>query len=224
MRPPEPSVAAIAARLGVLRARLDELGGSAVEVVAVTKAFPAQVIAAAVEAGCTSIGENYAQELVGKRPVLDSLSERRPEVHFVGHLQSNKVRSLAGVVDVWQTLDRRSLADELAVRLPGAKVMVQVNTTGEEAKSGCRPQDTEELVGHAAQLGLDVSGLMTIGPTDGEQAATRDAFRMLRALADRLALGACSMGMTGDYELAVAEGSTHVRIGTLLFGPRPRRR
>ena len=224
MRPAAPSVASIAERLGVLRERLDALGGSDVVVVAVTKAFPGEVVTAAADAGCRAIGENYAQELLFKRQALGELGDHAPEVHFIGHLQSNKVRSLVGTVDVWQTLDRASVVDEVGRRVPGAVVMIQVNTTGERSKSGCAPSDAERLVATAAGHGLDVAGLMTVGPTSGDRAHTRRAFRTLRRLADGLGLASCSMGMTGDYEIAVEQGSTHVRIGTMLFGQRRRAR
>ncbi|CAN5495898.1 YggS family pyridoxal phosphate-dependent enzyme [soil metagenome] len=217
-----PSVATIAERLGAMRSRLDVLGARHVTIVAVTKAFPADVIRAAVEAGCSAIGENYAQELVAKSSVLEALAARRPDVHFIGHVQSNKVRPLAGTVDVWETLDRPAIVDRVARAAPGARVMVQVNATGEETKSGCRPGDAAALVDRARQGGLDVTGLMTMGPTSGDLDRCRSAFRAVRTLADELGLASCSMGMSGDYELAVAEGSTHIRVGTMLFGERHR--
>lgn len=216
------SAALIAERLGALRARLDVLGGRHVTIVAVTKSFPPHVVTAAVDAGCSTIGENYAQELVVKRSALDALGDRRPQVHFIGHVQSNKVRALAGAVDVWETLDRPSIIEHVARRTGRARVMIQVNATGEDAKQGCQPSDVAALVDHAVESGLDVEGLMTMGPTSGEQVATRDAFRAVRRLADELGLAACSMGMSDDYEVAVAEGSTHVRVGTILFGERHR--
>jgi len=100
-------------------------------------------------------------------------------------------------------------------------VLIQVNATGEESKSGCPPQDVAALVGHATQAGLDVAGLMTIGPTDGDTDRTTRAFVQTRTLVDELGLDVCSMGMSGDYELAVACGSTQLRLGSILFGPRP---
>lgn len=218
---PTPTAQQVEARLGALRARLDELGGGGVEVVAVTKAFPADVVVAAAAAGCRAIGENYARELLSKVPALDALETGiTPAVHFIGHVQSNKVRLLGRTVDVWETVDRESLADELGRRVPGARVMIQVNMTGEEAKAGCSPDDAAGLVEHAVAQGLVVEGLMTIGPTDLERTRTELAFRSLRRLADDLDLTSCSMGMSGDYEIAVAHGATHIRIGTLLFGER----
>jgi PLP dependent protein len=191
-----------------------------VGIVAVTKGFDGWAIEAAVAAGCRSIGENYAQELLTKREVIERL---RPEVHFIGRLQSNKVRQLAGLVDVWATLDRSSVIDEVARRAPGARVLVQVNATGEENKGGAAPDDVETLVARALDRGLEVAGLMTVGPTGQPPQAARPGFRMVRQLVDALALEVCSMGMSADITVAVEEGSTEVRLGTALFGPRPAR-
>jgi PLP dependent protein len=190
----------------------------AVEVVAVTKGFGPEAIAEAVAGGATSIGENYAQELIGKRAVVERLV---PRVHFIGHLQSNKVRQIAELVDVWSTLERVSVIDEVAKRAPGSTVLVQVNSTGESGKSGCLPGQVGEMVDHARQAGLLVAGLMTVGPTSGDPTETAGAFTLTRSLVDELGLAECSMGMSGDLELAVALGSTQVRIGTALFGARP---
>jgi uncharacterized pyridoxal phosphate-containing UPF0001 family protein len=142
-------------------------------------------------------------------------------VHFIGRLQSNKVRQLAGVVDVWETIDRPALVTELARRAPGATILVQVNTTGEPGKGGCPPDDVAALVEAARAAGLVVDGLMTVGPTVGGAEAARPGFRTTRRLLDRLGLATCSMGMSDDLEAAIEEGATRVRLGTALFGPRP---
>ncbi len=195
-----------------------------VELMAVTKAFDASVIRIAVEAGCRSIGENYAQELLAKRPTIDALDEsQRPTVNFIGHLQSNKVRQLAGLVDVWATVDRASLAKEIARRDPGGRVLIQVNSTDEPQKGGCAPDSLRALVERCRELGLRVDGLLTIGPTGRPAEAARPGFEIVRAAVDELGLAVCSMGMTADLEVAVACGSTQVRLGTALFGPRPTR-
>lgn len=217
MTPQPELVTRIAENLAQVRERIAAAGGgSDVEIVAVTKTFPASVVDAAVAAGCTAIGENYAQELVAKWAEVSS----RPRLHFVGRLQSNKVRVLAPIVDVWETLDRPSLIAELARRAPGARVLVQVNTTGEADKGGCPPADALALAEHAAAAGLDVAGMMTVGPTGLPPAAAAPGFAEVRALVDRAGLSVCSMGMTGDLEVAVAEGATEVRLGTALLGPR----
>lgn len=211
-------------RWRVLRAEIVEAGGSPerVQVVAVTKTFPPEVAALAVRVGLFDLGENYGQELEAKAPAVAKLlasSAATPRWHFIGGLQRNKVKRIASLVSLWQTVDRAELADEIAKRAPGASVLIQVNTTAEEQKSGCRPHDVAMLVDSARLRGLDVRGLMTVGPTDGSD--PRPAFAELRALADRLGLLECSMGMSGDVAAAVAEGSTMVRVGTRLFGARP---
>jgi pyridoxal phosphate enzyme (YggS family) len=188
-----------------------------VELLAVTKGFGADAVLAAAGAGCRAIGENYAQELLGKRDALDASGAR---VHFIGRLQSNKVRLLVGVVDVWESVDRPGLVDELARRAPGATILVQVNASGEVGKGGCPPDDVPGLVERATAAGLRVDGLMSVGPTAGGSEAARPAFRITRRLADELGLATCSMGMTDDLDVAVEEGSTRVRLGTALFGPR----
>ena len=192
-------------------------------VLAVTKGFGPEAIAAAVTAGCPAVGENYAQELLAKLDALgelDAAGDRRPEVHFIGRLQSRKVRALAGVVDVWQTIDRPVLVDEVARRAPGARIMVQVNVSDEPQKGGCTPDEAPALVTAARDAGLDVEGLMTVGRTGAPDAA-REGFRMLRLLADEVGVRQRSMGMSEDLEVAVSEGSTMVRVGTALFGDRP---
>jgi pyridoxal phosphate enzyme (YggS family) len=192
-----------------------------VRVVAVTKGFGDWAIEAAMSAGCPVIGENYAQELAAKRDVIVRLS---PQVHFIGRLQTNKVRLVADLVDVWASLDRAPLVDEVAKRAPAARVLIQVDTTGDPAKGGCAVADAPALAARARDLGLVVEGLMTVGPTGEPAESARAGFRQVRNLVDDLGLGVCSMGMSGDLAVAVQEGSTEVRIGTALFGPRPRRR
>jgi uncharacterized pyridoxal phosphate-containing UPF0001 family protein len=144
-------------------------------------------------------------------------------VHSIGQLQSNKIKQLAGIVDVWQSVDRLALLTEIAKRSPhsGAEVLIQVNATGEDGKGGCAPAEVGELVHSAFDLGLSVMGLMTVGPTQQDPVMTRSAFRLLRMLVDEHELRHCSMGMTGDLEIAIEEGSTMVRVGSALFGNRP---
>ncbi len=207
----------LAERLQRVRTQIVEAGGSGVQILAVTKGHPIEVVEAAVAAGLTAIGENYAQELVAKLG-------RRPfdvAVHFIGQLQTNKVRLIADLVDVYETLDRPSLIVELAKRAPGAHVLVQVNTTAEPTKGGCAPDEAELLVTRATAAGLVVDGLMTVGPTEGGAEAARPGFRVVRGLCDRLGLTVCSMGMSDDFVVAVQEGSTLVRLGSVLFGMRP---
>ena len=206
-----------------IRERIAALAGDRpVELIAVTKGFGADALDAALAAGCGLVGENYAQELVAK---VESRPSGRDglEVHFIGQLQTNKVRLVVSIVDVWQTVDRAALADEIAKRAVGARVFVQVNTTSEDAKGGCPPASAGGLVEHCREAGLQVEGLMTVGPTSGDRAETASAFTLLRRLADDNGLVGCSMGMTGDYDLGIEHGATHVRIGSALFGERPKR-
>lgn len=209
------STDSVRAALDELRARIERAGGVDVEIVAVTKTFGPEAIEAALAAGCRAIGENYAQELLAKRDAAAAA-----EVHFIGQLQSNKVRQLADVVDVWETVDRAKLANEIAKRAPGARILIQVDTTDEPGKGGVPLADLDALVDHVRGLDLELAGLMTVGPTEGGPAAAAPGFRQVRTAVDRLGLAVCSMGMTGDLEVAVAEGSTQVRVGTALFGQR----
>ena len=220
MSAPPPAPATLARRYEALQARIASAGGQGVTVIAVTKAFGAWAVDAAAACGIGHIGENYAQECVAK--VAEASAAPMPRVHFVGRLQRNKVRMLAGCVDVWQTVDRVELAREIGRRAPGAEVMIQVNISHEETKAGCAPAGTESLASATDDAGLRLVGLMGIGPL-GPPEAARDGFRKLRRLVDSLELPHCSMGMTDDFEVAVAEGATMVRVGRSLFGVRPRR-
>jgi PLP dependent protein len=215
--------AAVAANVDQIRQRIHQAGGSdAVQLLAVTKTFPVGAMLAAHAAGCCGVGENYAQELVAKAAELVAFDAAlRPEVHFIGHLQSNKVRQLAQYVSVWQTLDRPSVIDEVAHRAPGARVMMQVNVTGEPQKSGCSPGDLSSLIDRAVGGGLDVIGLMTLGVA-GDEASSFAGFTLLARLADEFGVIERSMGMSGDLDAAVRAGSTMVRVGSALFGSRDR--
>ena len=215
---------AVADHVAAVQARIATAGDREVELIAVTKTFPVEAIQAVMAAGCRAIGENYAQELVAKIEALTAAGcaeADRPEVHFIGHVQTNKVRLLAPVVTVWETVDRPAIVLEIAKRAPGARIFVQVNVSGEEQKHGCRPDETDGLVRRAGEAGLRVEGLMTIGVM-GDPDAARAGFRTLRTLATSLGLHGCSMGMSDDLEIAVEEGATHVRVGSALFGPRVR--
>ena len=211
-------------RLAEVRARIDAVPrpfDHPVEITAVTKTFPPETVSAAVDAGCTAIGENYAQDLLTKRDVIEAFdASERPRVDFIGQLQSNKVRQLVGLVDRWCTVDRASLVEELAKRAPGAEVLIQVDTSGEAGKGGCAPGSGHELVDRCRQSGISVVGLLNVGPTDGGPNDAAAGFATVRELVDELGLAVCSMGMTADLEIAVAQGSTNVRIGSAIFGSR----
>ncbi|MCU1483317.1 MAG: hypothetical protein JWN67_63 [Actinomycetia bacterium] len=207
-----------------VRRRIADAGGAdRVRLLAVTKGFGVDAVDAALRAGITDIAESYAQELLAKRPEVTASTEdgAGPTWHFIGRLQTNKVRQLVDLVDVWHTIDRATLGDELAKRAAGARVLLQVNVSDEPQKGGCGPHEAPALVNRLRKGGLDVVGLMAIGAT-GEPEAARPGFRLLNRLADDLGLVERSMGMSGDLEVAVEEGSTMVRIGRALFGERPR--
>ena len=207
--------------VAALRNRITLAGGIDVALVGVTKTFGSEAWRFAKAAGCDAVGENYAQEVVQKAGEV-ALADRLP-VHFIGQLQSNKIKQLVGIVDVWQSIDRLALLTEIAKRSTrsGTQVLLQVNVTGEDNKGGCAPAQVAELSRAARDLGIEVLGLMAVGPTNEDPIVTRSAFRMLRTLVDEHGLRQCSMGMTGDLEIAVEEGSTMVRVGSALFGNRP---
>ena len=222
-----PNLEALTERVSAIRARILNAGGKNVKLIAVTKTFDATAMTSAFTTGCDAVGENYAQELIAKFEQVPE-NQRLP-VHFIGRLQSNKIKSLTNCVDVWQSVDRLSLIDEIAKRclplIPSTQasppqIMLQVNSTNEPDKGGCEPGDVEAFCTKALSLGLHVAGLMTVGPTVSDATATRNAFRLLSKIAKDLGLKELSMGMTGDLEIAVEEGSTAVRIGSGLFGAR----
>lgn len=240
-------------RLAAVRARVDDAATAAgrdpaeVRLLLATKTQDAATVLAAVDAAAdvaaargddspVLIGENRVQELVTKAPPLAGLvAAGRVEVHMIGTLQRNKINQMLPTVTGLETIDRFALADALAQRAVRAgrtlDVMVQVNVSGEETKSGVAPSDAVALAQHVAGLdGLRLTGLMTIGARSDDDGAVRAGFARLRALRDEiLASGVpgthevreLSMGMSGDLELAVAEGATIVRVGTGVFGARP---
>jgi PLP dependent protein len=195
-----------------------------VRVIGVTKTFGPEAVRAAVEAGLTDLGENYAAELVAKATATAAVTATPAEStdvvwHFLGAVQRNKVAQLAPLVGVWQSVARVAEGERIARFAPQARVLVQVETTGLPGRNGCPPPATAALVAQLGDLGLDVRGLMTVAAA-GEGAA-KEAFELVGHLADDLGLEERSMGMSDDLEAAVAAGSTMVRIGRALFGARP---
>ncbi len=184
---------------------------AAVTLVAATKTVDIERVQAVVEAGVVDVGENRAQELLAKSAV------RGARWHFLGQLQRNKVRQLAPWVTCWQSVDRAGLGAEIARRAPGARVLVEVNVGEEPQKGGCAPAAVGGLVDALRADGLDVAGLMAVPPHGDEP---RRWFARLREQAGALGLPELSMGMTDDFEIAVEEGATIVRVGRALFGPR----
>ena len=212
--------AAVADRVVAVRARIDAAvraagrSSDSVRLVAATKNRSPDVVRAVLAAGVTDVGENRAQELVAKAPAL---ADAGPTWHFIGRLQRNKINQLAPWVQLWQSVDRAELVDALASRVPGARVLLEVNVAAEGQKGGCTVADAPTLVDRAHTRGLTLAGLMTVAPAVGDP---RPVFAALRVLAEGLGLVELSMGMSNDYEAAVAEGATLVRVGTALFGPR----
>jgi PLP dependent protein len=207
-----------------------------VRLMAVSKVHPPEAMAEAIAAGVTLFGENRVQEFEAKHARLEELGAARAEVHLIGHLQSNKSAKAAEIFDGIDSMDSLRLAERLhdtAERL-GRKlpILLEVKLSDEPTKAGIKP-DGPELPALLERLPdlthLDVRGLMTIAPFDGNPDSARACFRRLRELRDvlgrahpKLDLHELSMGMSGDFEIAIEEGSTLVRIGTALFGPRPR--
>jgi hypothetical protein len=213
----------VAERLAGFRRRIAAVSRDPAEVtvVAVTKGFGADAVRAALGAGLVDIGENYADELVAKAAETTE-AVPAPRWHFLGAVQRNKVARLAPVVSCWQGVSRREEGQAIAKRQPGAVVLVQVDIAGIPGRGGCPPEEVPDLVASLGQEDLEVAGLMAVGPP-GPPEEAREGFHRVANLADQLDLRIRSMGMTDDLEVAVAEGSTMVRIGRGLFGDRPAR-
>ena len=234
MRYPDAMTATttLAERLAATRARIAEAceragrDPSEVTLVGVSKTHPAEAVIEAAHAGLLDLGENWAQELVPKAEAAAAQGVQ-PRWHFIGHLQRNKVRDVIPHIASLHSLDSERLADELAHRIeqagrPPLECFIEVNIAAEESKTGVAPSEVPGLLAHARTLPhLNVVGLMTVAPESHDNVeAVRPVFRDLRALAHDLGLSQLSMGMSGDYAVAIEEGATLVRIGTAIFGPR----
>lgn len=229
------TIASIAENWRTVRARVDAACTKAgrdpreVTLIAVSKMQAADAIRAALAAGATDFGENYAQELAAKR---QELADVTVTWHFIGRLQRNKAKLVAGHVALVHAVDSVELGEELAKRAaqagsPTQPVLLAVNIGGEDSKGGVTPEDALTIArGLGAVTGLRLDGLMTMPPPDDDPEASRGAFTALATLRDRLqdvfgaALPVLSMGMSGDFEVAIACGATHVRVGTAIFGAR----
>ncbi|MGA0035076.1 MAG: YggS family pyridoxal phosphate-dependent enzyme [Ilumatobacteraceae bacterium] len=214
------SVGAIRERMTAVEQQIELWTQDPVDLVVVTKTHPAEVVRAAADAGARMIGENYAQEVRDKAGAIDDVRTAGVEVQFIGQLQTNKVRMIAGLVDCVASVDRASLIDEIAKRMTGARIHLQVNATGEPSKGGCSPEAVPQLIERSRDQGLHVEGLMTVGPTSGAEQQTREAFRLVSEMAMLHNLRVRNFGMSGDLQLAVEEGSTMVRIGSAILGSR----
>ena len=219
----------IAANLAEVQAKVAEAARAAgrdpaaVTLVAVGKTFPADRMLPALAAGQRAFGENRVQEAEEKWPAL---RDRFPDIrlHLIGPLQSNKVRKAVEVFDVIETVDRpklaRALAGVMAETGKRPDCFIQVNTGAEDQKAGVLPQDADALIAQCRDdFALPVTGLMCIPPVDEEPSLH---FQLLADIARRNGLAQLSMGMSADYEIAVAFGATHVRVGSAIFGTRPK--
>lgn len=224
----------IAGRLAAVRCSVENAAHSSgreaseITLIAVGKTFPAEVVADAVAAGATDLGENRVQEGIAKRPEVPPATW-----HLIGPLQRNKARPALEVFDVIHTVDRPEIARRIQFLLSEhwpdrrQRVLMEVNVGREPQKAGVEPEDAHELFAEIIECDqLSAIGLMAIPPFGTEPEASRPHFRELRELRDRLqdrfgvAIPELSMGMSHDYEIAIAEGATMVRVGTAIFGPR----
>ncbi len=224
----EASVKAVQKRIEAACARTGR-EPSAVTLVAVSKGQPPEAVAAAAQAGLSLFGENKVQEAKAKIPLCPD----RLHWHMVGHLQTNKCRDAVELFEMVQSVDSLRVAEELNKRAEQAAkrmpILLEVNAVGEASKFGCRPdQLLAELSSINALPRLEIQGLMAVPPWTRDPEDVRPVFRQMRELKTRCEeiLGASlphlSMGMTGDFEVAIEEGATMVRIGTAIFGSRPR--
>jgi PLP dependent protein len=196
-----------------------------ISLVAVSKKFSAQIIREAYAAGLREFGENYVQEFAGKQMELKDLTEAR--YHLIGHLQSNKARAAADLFHSIETIDSVKLMQRLdAIATEQNLVreaLIEVRLGGEESKTGAAEENLAELAAAARTCrALAVTGLMTVPPWSENPEDARPYFRKLHELARRFEFSKLSMGMSGDFEVAIQEGATSIRVGTALFGPRPK--
>jgi pyridoxal phosphate enzyme (YggS family) len=193
---------------------------SDITLVAVTKKFSSAIMREAFDLGMRDFGENYVQEFEGKYPVLQDLVPAA-RFHLIGHLQSNKARKAAEMFQVIETVDSVKLARRLDSMEVPLEVMIEVKLSEEDSKEGAAPDEVPAIVeALQASKHLKLTGLMTMPPWNEDPEVTRPYFRRLASLSRELGLPKLSMGMSHDLEAAIEEGSTHVRVGTALFGKR----
>jgi pyridoxal phosphate enzyme (YggS family) len=206
--------------LKAVRERIQRAGGDPdrITIVAVTKGFGPEVCRSALDAGLKVLGENRVQEALEKMATVDGA-----DWHLIGHLQTNKVKMAADRFSLIQSIDSTRVAEALARINVEQKVLVEVNVAREPQKSGVDPAEAATVIDAVAEM-LDLQGLMAMAPVSGEPRPAFDELRTLRDAAEQRlgkSIPILSMGMSGDFETAVAAGSTMLRLGTALFGPRP---
>jgi pyridoxal phosphate enzyme (YggS family) len=236
-RPDAEDAESIRANLAAVNERIDAACAAAgrhrseVRLLLATKTMAPERVRVAIEAGADLVAENRVQEV---RPKFEALADLEYERHFIGHLQSNKINALVPYISCIQSLDRLSLAKKLQKRLEREdetlEVMLQVNTSGESSKFGVSPDDLAELATEVSRMeNLKIRGLMTIGLFTDDIELARPSLRKLRELRDQVrelnldgvVMDELSMGLSGDLEVAIEEGSTIVRVGSAVFGSRP---
>ena len=213
----EALVDRVRANLEEVRSRVESTGTdpASVRLVAVTKTFDVDAVRAAYALGLRHFGENYVEELCEKRSALE---DDDAVWHFLGTLQTNKIARALRCADVLSGVSRTRELEKIASLEPGATIDVQVDFTGEAQRNGASHEEVEGLVTRARELNLKVRGLMVVAPPGEER--TRAAFAATVALADRLGVKERSMGMSEDLEIALEQGTTELRLGRALFGPR----
>ena len=190
-----------------------------ITLIAVTKVFPVDVILDGYALGMRDFGENYVQEFEAKHPLVKDLAGAR--FHLIGHLQSNKSKKAVEIFDAIQTVDSAKLARRINEGGKPLEVMIEVKLSEEESKHGAAPEEIAAIVeAVAACMNLRLTGLMTMPPWSEDPEAPRPYFKRLRALAEQHGVPKLSMGMSNDFETAIEEGATHIRVGTALFGRR----
>ena len=214
------SVSAIQERIADVSQQIASATLRPIDLVVVTKTHPPEVVLAVAAAGAQFVGENYAQEVRDKASAIDAVRANGVSVQFIGQLQTNKVRMIAGLVDCVASVDRASLIDEISKRMPSTRIHLQVNATSETSKGGCLPDALPELITRALDQGLHVEGLMAVGPTSAREDETRAAFRCVDELASEHGLPIRNYGMSGDLNIAIEQGSTMIRLGSAILGNR----
>ena len=194
---------------------IDAKAQNPVTLIGVTKGFTHEEVNIASELGIKNFGENYAQELLTKNPLVD------PEIswHYIGQLQSNKIRKISHLVDVWHSVTSLKLAREIHKRNDQAQILLQVSLMGPSNSKGFEVEQLPQLISELRDMNIDISGLMTMG-VPGDMVATRVVFKELRKLADTFELPECSMGMSDDFEIALESGASMIRVGSAIFGNR----